>query len=105
MAFAREIIRFTPFFDHSYIYRMAPIGEHYRNYSQRTKLGTFRIELVILRGSWLIILWFTDTRLGTYNLPSTAAKSISDGKHDQILGFEAATLGVPRSPEDWNGLR
>jgi hypothetical protein len=85
---------------------MAPLDEfYYRNYSHWTNIGTFRIEPVTLGGSWHVVLWFNDANLGTYSYPETAAESISDGKHDHILGFEASRLGVPRSPDSWNGFR
>jgi hypothetical protein len=83
----------------SYMRPQPPTKRHWTNE------GTFRIEPVILGGSWHAELWFNDVKLGTYSRDITAAESISDGKHDQVLGFEVSRLNVPRSPEDWNGFR
>jgi hypothetical protein len=73
--------------------------------SHRTRSGTFKIELRVLEGSDHYILWFNDKELGAYSFAPTAAASISGGKHDQVLGFEASKLGVPASLALWNGLK
>lgn len=70
-----------------------------------TKEGTFKIEWVILGGSWHYRLWCNTTDLGVYSYPFTAAESIGLGKHDQALGFSASSLGVPPAISDWNGFR
>lgn len=58
-----------------------------------------------LRGMLFFELWFKEINLGTYNFRSIAAESISEGKHDQELGFKASALGVPSDPNKWNGFR
>jgi hypothetical protein len=73
--------------------------------SHWTNKGTFTITPTILHGLLFSELWFKETNLGTYNLPSTAAKDIFEGKHDQTLGFKASALGVPLDPVEWNGFR
>jgi hypothetical protein len=73
--------------------------------SHWTSDGTFRITPKILGGSLFCELWFKEIKLGTYNLPSTAAKSLSEGKHNQEIGFKASALGVPSDPDKWNGFR
>jgi hypothetical protein len=70
-----------------------------------TSEGTFRITPKTMAGSLFCELWFREINLGTYNYPSTAAKSILEGKHDQEIGFNASVLGVPLDPDKWNGLR
>jgi hypothetical protein len=42
--------------------------------------------------------------LGLYLSPLTAAESISEGQHDQMLGLAGSSLGIPVTVEDWNGL-
>jgi hypothetical protein len=76
-----------------------------RGWSHWTNQGTFRIEPVILAMSWHFVLWFNDKNLGTYSYPHTAAESISQGKHDEGLGFDASRLGVPSNFEQWNGYK
>jgi hypothetical protein len=70
-----------------------------------TKLGTFRIEPVVLGGSWHYVLWCGETNLGPYSYPWTAAASVGEGKHDRTLGFDASTLGVPPDLRAWNGFK
>lgn len=69
--------------------------------SHWTREGTFTIRPKILRGLLFWELWFNKIRLGTYNFRLTAAESISEGKHDQELGFKASALGVPSDPDKW----
>jgi hypothetical protein len=73
--------------------------------SHQTRSGTFKIEHRVLEGSDRYILWFDDKELGAYGFAPAAAASISEGKHDQILGLEASRLGVPLSLALWNGGR
>jgi hypothetical protein len=73
--------------------------------SHRIRNGAFKIEHRVLEGSDRYILWFDDKELGTYNFAPAAAASISQGKHDQILGFEASKLGVPAPLALWNGFK
>ena len=70
-----------------------------------TNKGTFKIVPVMLGGSPHCELWLNETRLGTYSYVFTASASISNGEHDQTLGFEASKLGVPESAADWNGFK
>lgn len=70
-----------------------------------TKRGTFRIEPIVLVGSWNCYLWFNDQYLGVYSFAETAAKSISFGHHDQILEFQASKLGVTPNLNEWSILR
>ncbi len=69
-----------------------------------TREGTFRIEPVILSGSWFYKLWLNKVDLGVYGYAFTAAASINQGAHDEALGFGASKLGVPAAVKDWNGL-
>lgn len=77
-------------------------------WSHWTPEGTFKIEPVILGGSWHYRLWFNKndliSDLGVYSYASTAAESIGQGNHDQALGFAASKLGVPVLLKDWNGF-
>jgi hypothetical protein len=70
--------------------------------SHRTRSGTFKIEHCVLDGSDRYILWFNERELASYDLAPAAAGSISEGKHDHILGFEASKLGVPTSLALWS---
>ncbi len=70
--------------------------------SHRTRSGTFKIEQRVVDGSDHYILWFNDRELGSYGFAPAASASISEGKHDQILGFEASKLGVPASLALWS---
>ena len=74
------------------------------NVTHWTSKGVFKIEAVILGGSFFCELWFGDRRLATYAYGITAAESISRGDHDQALGFKASELGVPSLVKDWNNL-
>jgi hypothetical protein len=76
-----------------------------KSWSHWTREGVFKIEPIVLGGSLHFRLWCGDTDLKVYMRPSTAARSISEGAHDQTLGFAASGLGVPASPDDWNGFR
>jgi hypothetical protein len=73
--------------------------------SHRTRSGTFKIEHCVLDGSDHYILWFDEKELGAYSFAPAAAVSVSEGKHDQILGLEASKLGVPASLALWNGSK
>jgi hypothetical protein len=76
-------------------------------WSHWTNRGTFLIEVVSAGGSWMCRLWHekdkSKTDLGLYFYPSTAARSIGQGEHDQALGFAASSLSVPPTVEGWNG--
>lgn len=84
-------------------------------WSHWTSEGAFKIAPKMLGGSWHFELWFKErtiddkvakeTCLGTYSYPSTAAESISAGKHDQELGFRASAVSVPTDPQEWNNLK
>lgn len=84
-------------------------------WSHWTREGTFKIAPKMLGGSWHFELWFKekvandrvakDIFLATYSFPSTAAQSISEGEHDQALGFLASALFVPKDHGEWNNLR
>lgn len=78
-----------------------PRGPLPRDLSHWTNEGTFRITPKLLMGELFWELWFREIRLGTYNYLSTAAESVSEGKHDQELGFKASALGVPSDPDKW----
>jgi hypothetical protein len=73
--------------------------------SHRARSGVFKIEHRVLEGSDRYILWFDEKELGAYSFAPAAAASICEGKHDQILGFEASKLGVPASLALWNGSK
>lgn len=75
-----------------------------KGWSHWTPEGTFKIEPVILGGSWHYQLRFKGALLATYSYASTAAESIGNGEHDQALGFAASKLSVPSSPQGWNGF-
>jgi hypothetical protein len=77
-------------------------------WSYRTDQGTFLIEQDFVAGSLVFRLSHEKDQaksyLGLYLNPLIAAGSISEGQHDEKLGFAAASLNVPSAVEDWNGL-
>ena len=74
-------------------------------WSHWTKEGTFKITRTTMAKSLFYKFFFMDVDLGLYCTHLKAAESISEGKHDQQLGFKASSLGVPSDPDKWNGFR
>jgi hypothetical protein len=70
-----------------------------------TSEGTFRITPKVMHRMLFFELWFKEINLGTYEFRSTAAESISEGKHDQEIGLKLSALGVPSDPDKWSGFR
>jgi hypothetical protein len=77
------------------------------SWSYSTEQGTFLIEKDFVAGSLVFRLSHekhqAKSYLGLYLSPLVAAASISEGQHDDNLGFAGSSLAVPLSVEDWNG--
>lgn len=76
-----------------------------KDFSHWTRQGTFIISPLVLAASLFWELRFNGKKLGTYGYSVTAAESISSGEHDQTLGIDGASLGVPTDPAEWNGFK
>lgn len=56
-------------------------------------------------GMLFAVLRYGNKELGRFFGPSAAAKALTDGEFDSVIGTSAKTFRVPRNPIDWRTWR